>query len=141
MKENQTNNHSRISRLLLQITIAILAFVPVTAGLSGVFAGMGLTDETLFDTALDSHLRYLSGILLAIGLMFWTSIPAIETKSARFQLLTALVFIGGLARLGGVIIHGMPPDGMMFGLFMELIVTPLLCLWQNSVARRTKCAS
>jgi hypothetical protein len=51
---------------------------------------------------LASHERYLSGLLLAIGLAFWTTLSDIEGKTARFRLLTALVVIGGISRLVGV---------------------------------------
>ena len=51
-----------------------------------------------------NHGRYLSGLLLAIGLAFWASIPAIEKHTARVRRLTALVVVGGLCRLLGVIL-------------------------------------
>jgi hypothetical protein len=85
---------------------------------------------------LDSHLRYLSGLLLAIGFGFWSTIPRIEQQAARFRLLTAIVVLGGLGRLYGIAAEGLPPGPMLFGLAMELGVTPLLCWWQGRVAAR-----
>ena len=85
--------------------------------------------------ALDSHVRYLSGLLLAIGLTFWSSIPRIEDRTTLVRLLTAMVVLGGLARAIGFSVSGWPGTGMAFGLAMELVVTPLLCLWQGRVAR------
>lgn len=84
--------------------------------------------------SLDSHVRYLSGILFAIGLAFWASVPEIERHRGRFILLAALVFVGGLARLFGLM-QGTPGAPMQFALVMELLVTPLLCFWQSRVAR------
>jgi hypothetical protein len=81
-------------------------------------------------------MRYLSGLLLGIGLVFWWQIPRIERAGPLFRVLTLIVFIGGLSRLLGVVIHGLPPGPMLFGLGMELVVTPLLCLWQSRVAPR-----
>jgi hypothetical protein len=78
--------------------------------------------------------RYLSGLLFAIGLTFWMSVPDIERHQARFRLLAAIVFAGGLARLAGLL-HGTPDLPMQLALVMELLVTPLLCLWQARVAR------
>jgi hypothetical protein len=120
----------------LQAAVALLALVPVGAGLAGVIAGPAMVVGV--DTApisLDSHFRYLSGLLLAIGLGFWSTIPAIESKTARFRLLTALVVIGGLGRLVSAIQLGWPDDSMRFGLVMELVVTPLLACWQGWVAQ------
>jgi hypothetical protein len=53
------------------------------------------------------------------------------------RLLTAIVFIGGLGRLLGDVLHGFPKGPMTWALGMELVVTPLICLWQARVARAT----
>ena len=84
---------------------------------------------------LDSQVRYLSGLLLGIGLAFWSFIPRMTQVTREVRLLTALVVLGGLARLLSLILAGVPSAGMMFGLVMELVVTPALCLWQGRVAR------
>ena len=39
-------------------------------------------------------------------------------------------------RLVGILLVGVPGGAMLFGLSMELVVTPLLCLWQGRVALR-----
>ncbi len=125
-----------MSRRWLQGVVALLGLVPVLAGLAGVVLGASMTGPApdALSTGLDSHVRYLSGLLLAIGLGFWSTIPSIERHSARFRLLTTLVVAGGLGRLLGVLLHGMPPAPMLGGLVMELVVTPLLCAWQSRVA-------
>ena len=125
-----------MSRRLLQICVAVLGLVPVGGGSYGVLYGAAMFADTGDGAAADSHLRYLSGLLLAIGLGFWSTVPRIETRAARFRLLTALVFVGGLARLLGLVLRGMPTALMLGGLVMELAVAPLLCLWQASIARR-----
>ncbi len=122
----------------LQIAIAAGGLVPVSAGLAGLILGASLAGQSHPAADLDSHFRYLSGLLLGIGLAFWSTIPGIERKGRMFQLLTAIVFIGGLARLYGVLIDGWPGLPMIGGLVMELVVTPLLCLWQALLARRIK---
>ncbi len=117
----------------LQATVAIGGIVPVSAGLSGAILGAGFAGEAA-GADLDSHFRYLSGLLLGIGFAFWSTIPGIERQGARFRLLTAFVFLGGVARLFGVFVHGLPGYPMIFGLAMELFVTPLLCLWQYKLS-------
>jgi Domain of unknown function (DUF4345) len=125
------------ARRSLQAVVAIFAVIPVLAGLAGVLLGPGMVDGPGVESvAIDSHYGYLSGLLLGIGLGFWTTVPGIETKTKRFQLLTAIVFLGGLGRLYSLVMVGVPDRMMLFGLAMELIVTPLLALWQNSIARR-----
>lgn len=122
-------------RRLLQQAVGLGAIIPFAAGFYGVLFGPALTG-TAMNIALESHYRYLSGLLLAIGLCFWSTIPRIEEQTGRFRLLTLLVAVGGLGRLVGLMLTGVPTLTMLGGLTMELVVTPLLCLWQTRVANR-----
>jgi len=126
----------RTERRALQIAIAILALVPVGAGLAGVLLGPAMVDGLSGTASQDSHMRYLSGLLLAIGVVWWTMVPAIERHGARVRLLTALVVCGGFARLLSMVLVGMPSKPMLAALVMELVVTPAIALWQARVARR-----
>jgi hypothetical protein len=111
------------------------------AGLVPVLAGAwGAGDPGALDliSALPqtvTHAAYLSGLLLGIGLGFWSCIPAIENKTGRFTLLTLLVVLGGLARLLAAIRLNAWTPLVMGPLIMELVVTPAICLWQRRVAR------
>lgn len=123
-------------RRLLQRVVAVAALVPILAGLAGILLGMaGLTGDRLSVSA-DSHFRYLSGLLLGIGLLFWWTVPRIEEQGALFRFLTLVVVMGGLSRLLGLGLTGIPSLAMLGGLGMELVVTPLICLWQVRVANR-----
>lgn len=116
--------------------VAVAGIVPVSAGLAGVVLGPAMADAVVGGgtVSLDSHFRYLSGLLLAIGLAFWSMIPRIESRGPAFRLLSVVVVTGGLGRLLGLVLHGTPSTAMLFGLTMELVVTPLLCLWQSRIA-------
>lgn len=127
-----------MERRCLQAVTGLLALVPFAAGLLGGLRGpaaLGI-NPGLVTTDVDSHVRYLSGLLLAIGLAFWSTIPAIEKKGRRFRLLAALVFVGGVMRLLSLGAYGMPGWPMRIGLALELVVTPLLALWQARIAAR-----
>jgi hypothetical protein len=128
-------------RTLLRLAVGLFALIPISAGIAGIWLGAAMTGEDVRSISLDSHVRYLSGILLAIGLAFWATLPAIERHTARFRLLTFLVFVGGLGRLLGIAVMGLPSKPMLGGLVMELVVTPLICLWQMRVARNATDAS
>ena len=123
-------------RRFLQQAVGIGAIVPFAAGLFGVLFGPALTGERGMSVSADSHFRYLSGLLLGIGLCFWATIPRIEEKTTLFRFLTVIVVIGGLARLLGLMLTGVPSLAMFGGMAMELVVTPALCLWQTRVANR-----
>jgi hypothetical protein len=127
-------------RTLLQIAVTVAALVPISAGFAGAVLGasfLGWLDDTTFDgRALDSHIRYLSALLFGIGVAFMSTVPDIERHRRRFALLTAIVLGGGLARLAGLAVSGVPHRGMLFGLGMELVVTPLLWAWQRRLAAK-----
>lgn len=125
-------------RPMLQRVVAVVALVPVLSGLYGVLFGLtGIGSGTLVDVSADSHFRYLSGLHLGIGILFWVCVPGIESKTGLFRFLTLVVVLGGLARLLGLYLTGLPSLLMMMALFVELVVTPLLCLWQARIAART----
>ena len=123
---------------LLQAAVAIACLVPLAAGGAGVLLGPGFLSgvEPPVPPDLASHFRYLSGLLFAIGIGFLSCIPRIEAKTTRFRLLGALVVAGGVARALSVWELGLPSAGHRFGLVMELLVVPLLLLWQARIARR-----
>lgn len=123
----------------LRIAVALASLVPLSAGLAGMLAGSAfLGSELPADISADSHIRYLSGLLFGIGVGFASTLRRIERRGARFRLLTGIVVLGGLARLLGAVLHGAPAAPMLFGLVMELLVTPALCLWQWRIARQMK---
>src|ERR1039457_4217024 len=113
----------------LQIAVALAGAVPVGAGVAGALLGPAMLGQ-VGDAALDSHYRYLSGLLLGIGLAYWTAIPDIERQGQRFRLLTLIVVIGGFCRALGMLQIGPPGPAMRLALVMELIIAPLLYLWR-----------
>jgi hypothetical protein len=123
-------------RRLLQVAVALGSLVPISAGAAGIILGPVMVDAGAVPPGADSHYRYLSGLLFGIGIAFATTIPAIEHRTARFRLLTAIVMTGGLGRLVSLLTHGTPDKPMLAALVMELAVTPALALWQARVARR-----
>ncbi len=120
-------------RKLLQQSVAIVATIPVATGLYGVLFGQALTGDAVSISA-ESHFRFMSGLLLGIGICFWSTLPGIEAKTGRFRLLTLLIVIGGLGRLMGLGLTGLPSLFMIGGLVVELVIAPVLCLWQTRVA-------
>lgn len=122
----------------LQVAVAVCGLVPVGAGLAGMLLGPQMMPGPETTVSLDSHFRYLSGLLLGIGLAFWRLIPGIADRGYAFRLLTLLVVAGGLGRLIAFVVVGVPTAPMVAALGMELVVTPLLCLWQARVAARAR---
>lgn len=121
---------------LLQIVVLIASIVPIGAGFLGIIAGpkaFGAHDHAI---DLTSHVGYLSGLLLAIGLVFVFSVPSIERHKTRFLTLGFVVFIGGMARLYEGYSHGFGTLPYQLALVMELIVTPSIVAWQCRIAAK-----
>jgi hypothetical protein len=127
-----------IEKRALQIVVALACLVPVGAGGTGVLLGPRMLGPTLaVSSDLDSHYRYLSGLLLGIGIGYLSTIPHIERHGRRFALLTAIVVAGGIGRLMSLLSHGPPSGPMQAALVMELLITPGLALWQRRVAGKS----
>ena len=128
-------------RRLLQIAIGIGSLVPILAGGAGMLSGPEIVrgaGAAPVPADLDSHMRYLSGLLFGIGIGFVSCIPRIEERSARFQLLGAIVLVGGLGRALSLFDVGLPGLEHRLALGMELGTVPVLLLWQWRVARRSR---
>lgn len=109
--------------------------MPISAGAAGMLLGPPMLDYGAVGSGdLDSHFRYLSGLLFAIGIGFASTVPRIEEQGGRFLLLTFIVMVGGIGRLLSLLSIGTPSPAMMAALVMELLVTPCLALWQRRVA-------
>ncbi len=120
----------------LQIAVALAGLAPLTAGALGILAPglLGLYG----DRAGLSHAAYLSGLLMGIGLAYWSLIPDIEKRGGPFTLLTLIVQAGGLARLYAAFRLQAWGADVALPLLMELGVTPLLWIWQQRIADQTK---
>ena len=123
---------------LLRIAIAVACMVPIIAGGMGVLLGPGMFGTNTATGAADSHYRYLSGLLFGIGILFLTTVPRIETSTARFRLLAIIVIVGGFGRLLGVLLKSDVDASSLFALGMELGVTPAFLMWQARVAARRR---
>jgi len=123
-----------MEKRLLQVSVTFAALVAVAVGMAGVVWGAGGLGEQA-PGPLDSQVRALSGVLAAIGVAYWTTVPDIQRASARFGLLTLIVVAGGFARALGMLIAGPPGPAMGAALALELLVAPALYLWQSRIER------
>jgi hypothetical protein len=122
----------------LQIVVGIASMVPIAAGAAGALFGPLLVGNRAVDAPdLDSHFRYLSGLLLGIGIAYACAVPGIERQRERFLLLGGIVVLGGCGRLLSMLTTREPSPIMIGALAMELLATPIITLWQLHVARST----
>lgn len=122
---------------LLQAAIILGGAFSLFVALASAFNGVAfLTRDAAIDVNLDSHFRYLSGIFLGALIAMYSCVPDVERTGPRLRMIGGLIICGGLARLLGVVAFGLPGIGHRYGLAMELVVTPLILLWQTRIARR-----
>jgi hypothetical protein len=132
-RQSEERGDRAVERKLLQIAFALAGLALVGFGFAGVFFGANFLDLS-GNVVMDSYIRFLKGMLLAIGLIYWSSIPDIERHGERISLVTCILVLGAVPRLMAVIGHGVPTIGILISLAGELIAAPLLWLWQHRVA-------
>lgn len=138
--ESEARVRIETERRLLQAAVVLASFVPLSMGGISVLRGAGVLrgvgDDPPVD--LDSHFRYLSGLLLGIGFAYLASLPRIERHTFLFRSLCGVIVVGGLARLLSLMQAGTPGIGHQLAFFMELGVVPAITLWQARVAKRCR---
>ena len=105
-----------------------------TLGLQGSPDFIAITNPEAF-AAQDSHVRFLGGLWLGVGLVFAVAALRLRALKAALQVLLALIVVGGLARFSAL-----RPDVLfgpqIIGSFLaEIALMPLLLLWSTRVAR------
>lgn len=125
-----------MERRLLQIVLAIVGLVAITFGLTGVLFGTSLSGVRLGVT-MEGYVRFIKGVLVAVGLIYWSAIPQIEKRGERISLVTFILVLGAAGRLLSVIGHGFPTVGLLISLIGELVIVPLIWLWHRHLVRRS----
>jgi Domain of unknown function (DUF4345) len=127
-----------MSKLALQIIMALLAIIPVVTGLLGLlgvedpyYAAAGVPPIVLLDT----NLRFYSGVWLGLGLALYWLIPRIETQSVLFRAIWAMIFVGGIGRLLSMMLLASPPFAFVAFTALEIVGAPLFILWQFRVSK------
>ena len=106
-----------------------------TLGLQGPTDFMAITDPQAF-AAQDSHVRFLGGLWLGVGLLLAAAAWRLRALKPAVQVVLALIVVGGLARFSAL-----RPD-VLFGpqivgsFLAEVALMPLLLLWSTRLARR-----
>lgn len=132
MRESSASKEKRA----LQAVVAVCSLIPIAAGAGGILLGPAFLGNSVVDSPdLDGHFRYLSGLLMGIGVAYALAVPGIERRRKRFILLGGIVVLGGFGRLVSVLKTGAPPPIMIGALAMELLVVPVITLWQMHISR------
>lgn len=119
---------------MLKVLLRILALGFVAAGLTHVLLGLGadatlgarIDPATMVDPSLDSQNRYYGASFTIYGALFWYAASDPAQHRTLLRILIAWFFLGGLARLVSVALHGMPSGPVAALAASELLLPPLL---------------
>lgn len=103
-------------RKVLQSVIGILAVAPLLSGiigLSGIYNPL-FAERLPVNLVLDSNLRFLSAMSIAVALSFYFIIPVIEKETFACRITCCAIFLGGVGRLISIYDLGIAPIPLLF---------------------------
>jgi hypothetical protein len=132
-----TSTRLSFLRAVLAIAGAAIVFLGLNVGLGGIrtlgWQGgavdfLAVTDPAVFSVR-DNHVRFIGGVWLAAGLFFLAGAFALERLRPVLVALTAMIFVGGLARLSAADPDILLGAAIAPSFVLELVLFPLLGLW------------
>ncbi len=118
-----------------------LAPVPVLVGglhlliglRADVLLGARLPDAVLADPVLDSQNRFYGVSFMIYGVLLYLCATDLRKYALVFRFLVGFMFLGGVARLLALALHGMPAAPVIALGVIELAGMPLVLLWHSRV--------
>ena len=120
------------SRRALLIVLAIVGVIPVLTGAARIVGGLRFSPDDITTTPyLDSEYRFLSVWWVAAGVLLWWSLRRPGQRAVVTRFLLTVMVLGGLARLVGAVLDGLPPAPFQASMAIELLGIPALLLWHR----------
>lgn len=133
----------------LQITLSILALIPLATGLIDLLLGLDATKPlgaavspgTYDDALMNSQFRFLSAVWIGFGVLLYIAARDIKKYSLLLRVLLSSVFLGGVGRIATILQFGLPASsvGSIFivaTLAIETVGMLLLLWWHARLLRR-----
>ncbi|KUL34501.1 hypothetical protein ADL15_15575 [Actinoplanes awajinensis subsp. mycoplanecinus] len=110
----------------------MLGAIPVVTGVTAVVGGLDFSpDDTNGTPYFDSEYRFLGVWWAAAGVLLWWSLRAPRRRAVVTRALLGVMVLGGVARLLGVVLTGLPPLPFRVSMTVELLVIPALLIWHR----------
>ena len=93
-----------------------------------------VTNEPVF-AVRDNHIRFIGGVWLGLGLLMFAGSVAFQRLRTVLVSLTAMIFVGGLARLSGGDVAVLLGGNVAPSLVFEIVLMPMLGLWFTKAER------
>lgn len=126
------------ARTILQVLLASLGVAVTGIGLLHMLFGPAIIPGSIpVNATMDSEDRFFGAIFLAYGAAVLWCVSGPERKLRRVELLAAVFFLGGVARLFSVAAMGLPDPFFIAMTAIELGL-PLIIGWLVHSARRVE---
>ena len=126
------------------MTLGILSAIPFLSGLAGMLVGPKTLpgDTSQLGATADSEYRFVNALPVLTAPVIWSAIPQVEQRTGPLRRLTAVVFVGGLARLVSWRTTGRPHTVFIAATVLELVGVPAVMVGSRAsrasrVGRRT----
>lgn len=124
---------------LLCPALVVVGVIHLTFGAGGeVLLGAAVDPQFLNDPVIDSQNRFYGVAFTVYGFLFYlcaTDLPKYETV---LKILLAVFFAAGLARIVSIGVVGLPSVMVLFLLFVELVMPPVLYVWLRMTIRSSE---
>ena len=123
------------------LTLRVLAVVFIAVGASHLLLGL-LSDMSLgarvppdvvADPVLDSQNRFYGVVFAGNGALLWLVARDPARWALVLRIVSWFVFLGGLARVLAMILHGVPTAPVLLLIAIEVVGFPLLLWWHQRV--------
>ena len=127
----------------LTTLLKFIAAIPILVGLmhivlglqTDVLLGANVAAELLTDPVLDSQNRFYGAIFMGYGALIFLCSTNLRQHATLFRILSGGVFLGGLARVISIVLHGVPSTPVLGLIVIELLGVPLLVWWHSRAVR------
>jgi uncharacterized protein YjeT (DUF2065 family) len=126
-----------LSGLLMFFRFGIPALIFGATG-PGPFGNRWLAPGTTATLLLDADLRFLGGMMLGIGLIFFWTIAKLETLGSVIYILASAVAVGAAARMYARIMYGNPGTAGTIPVVIEAVIPIFLILLRYYVGKDVK---
>ena len=81
----------------------------------------------------DSHIRFLGGVFMGIGLLFIAGSLALRKLRSVMLAICGTIFLGGLARFSSLDAASLSGVSLLPSLIAELLLFPAIAVWLSRV--------
>ena len=131
----------------LRVVLILAGLVIIFTGVNTAFGGMltlGWQGQTTFFEVTDqhsylvqdSHIRFLGGLWMGIGLLFIFAARNVERHQNVLKFALVLIFLGGLARFSQMQLDITFGKEIVGSLVAELVGMPLLYFWLSRTLKK-----